>query len=377
MSDKSEYVEMMRKNDEDAFLYRWMRAAHQRLDEAQIKGEPASVRFKHIRTNKNIGLLLYQLKDIDALLKLANEHYKVDDNGQRKLIEKLKNEPRWKLLAQISDSTFAGLESLKQKFPNFENVINALSSEMTLHALGDRCVVQFEPKLLIGPPGVGKTRFMSELANVMGTTFYQKSLATISASFALAGMHKGWASATSGFIVNTLRDSCVANPIIMLDEIDKVSADSRHNPEKVFLSLFEKHSAKTFQDEFVEVPFDCSAINWVATANDVKFISEPILSRLQVFSISSPTAEQTANIALSVYRELIDDHDWGKQFAPRLNENVITALAKLSPRLIRRTLLEACANAAKRAGKSSKIIRIEIEDMYITSSPTKKSIGFF
>ncbi len=377
MSDHNEYAERMRRNHEDEVLYRWMRAAHHRLDEALIKGEPAPVRYNHIRTNKNVGLLIYQLKDIDALLKQADEHHKIDDNGQRKLMEKLKNEPRWKLLAQISDSTFAGLESLKQKFPNFENVINALSSEMTLHALGDRCVLQFEPKLLIGPPGVGKTRFMSELANVMGTTFYQKSLATTSASFALAGMHKGWASAAPGFIVNTLRESCVANPIIMLDEIDKVSAESRYNPEKVFLSLFEKHSAKTFQDEFVEVPFDCSCINWVATANDPKFISEPILSRLQVFGISSPTAEQTVNIALSVYRELIDEYDWGKQFAPRLDEDVISSLAKLSPRLIRRNLLEACANAANRTGQSSKLIRIEIKDMHITSSPAKKSIGFF
>lgn len=371
-----ELAEKYLQEQKDRKLREWMQHSHSVLDEIVLNGESVAVRNKNIRTSKPIGMLLYQIGHIDSVLKLGSGR-KFDDNGHRKMLETLKDEPRWKLLAQISDRAFEGLESLKQTFPNFEHVLDALSSEMALHRLGARQVLQFEPKLLVGPPGVGKTRFLSEVAKTLGTTFYQKSLATTTSGFALAGMHKGWSGATTGFVVDTLRQSCVANPIIMLDEIDKVGGDKRHDPEKVFLTLFERHSAKTFEDEFLQFPFDCSAINWFATANEPKFISEPILSRLQYFTIASPTAEQTVNIVNSVYRELVSEHDWGKQFAPKLSDDVIEALVQLSPRLIKRALIEACAGAAKRTGNAKKIIRIERTDMEISSPKAKRAIGFF
>ncbi len=105
----------------------------------------------------------------------------------------------------------------------------------------------------------------------------------------LSGSTPIWAEGKPGRIVELMAKTKVANPLIMIDEIDKASGDSRYSPFGPLYQLLEEETAKIFMDEGLEVATDCQFINWAATANDLDFIPEPILSRFAIFHVESPT----------------------------------------------------------------------------------------
>lgn len=305
---------------------------------------------------------------------------------QAQLIEVLKSENRsshkrnyfagtaWRSHAAVRESAFTYLNILKDKFANFTSVLEAIEGELRLSCLADKPFVAFTPKLLLGPPGIGKTRFCSELAKALGIPFYSKSLATMTASFVLTGMSEGWSDARPGFIATTLLKSCVANPLIMFDEIDKSNAEHRYDTTKPLLALFEKHSAKYFEDEYFELEFNASAINFITTANDERLIPEAVLSRLEIFNIEIPDKTQSRTIVDSIYKEILTQHPWGKSFDKALSKNILIYLSEISPRNVRQKILSACANAAKRQGKP---IKLRLSDFKKDEKPVRKpSIGF-
>src|SRR5690606_26490350 len=113
---------------------------------------------------------------------------------------------------------------------------------------------------------------------------------------------------------DTLVNGDYANPVIVVDEIDKASGDGQYDPLGALYELLESETATRFVDEFVEVPIDASGAVWLATANDPARIPEPLLSRLAVYEIEPPDAEGAARIAGNIYREIRDAHDWGRKF---------------------------------------------------------------
>jgi ATP-dependent Lon protease len=182
-------------------------------------------------------------------------------------------------------------QELKDRFPHFIEVIELLESNaIALSKL--ELPFEFPPILLQGDPGLGKTYFFSEFARLTGFPFYEISMATITASFALAGNSTQWAEGTVGFIARSLANSNIANPIILIDEIDKCSGSNNYNPVNVLYSLLEPHSAKRFKDEALDIELDTSRVIWIATANYSHTIPEPILSRMRVINIQLPTPLQ-------------------------------------------------------------------------------------
>ena len=131
--------------------------------------------------------------------------------------------------------------------------------------------------------------------------------------------------------------------MVVLDEVDKAGGDSRHDPMGALYSLLEADTAAHFKDEFVDVDMDASHILWVATANDESTIPEPILNRMNVYTIERPDAHGARKVALAVYREIVDAHSW--PFPDEPSESVLDRLSALPPRDMRKLLLDAFGTA--------------------------------
>lgn len=234
--------------------------------------------------------------------------------------------------------------TLRSQFPHFIEVIDLLEASATgLEKLG----MPFEspPILLSGEPGLGKTLFASELAKLTALPYFEISVATTTASFALSGGNIQWAEGSVGFIAKSLIDSAYANPLILIDEIDKASDDSRYNPLNPFYSLLETHSSKRFKDEALEIELDASRIIWVATANYLEQVPAPILSRMTVIDIKSPNSNQMVAIVNSIYSNFRNSKPYGKLLSPTIQENAMDKLRTKSPREAKLAIDQGCLKA--------------------------------
>ncbi|MFP5407394.1 MAG: 4-hydroxythreonine-4-phosphate dehydrogenase PdxA, partial [Gammaproteobacteria bacterium] len=210
--------------------------------------------------------------------------------------------------------------------------------------------VELAPLLLLGEPGIGKTHFARRVAQLLGTGYGFVSMSSLTAGWILSGASSQWRNARAGKVFDTLVNGDFANPVIVVDEIDKRSADSQYDPLGALYSLLEPDTAAEFVDEFAEIPLDCSEIVWVATANDVSRIPDPILNRMNVYEIAAPDLAGARRIGQNVYREIRDAHSWGARFPEELSDAVCEALAACAPREMRRLLVGAFGNA-KLAGR--------------------------
>ncbi|MFO1330095.1 MAG: AAA family ATPase, partial [Rubrivivax sp.] len=136
-----------------------------------------------------------------------------------------------------------------------------------------------------------------------------------------------------------------ANPVMVVDEIDKARGEHAYDPLGALYSLLEHDTAGAFIDEFAEVPIDASQVIWVATANDERAIPEPILNRMNVYEVQAPDRDAARAIALRLYRQIRARHDWGRQFDPEPTEVVLERCAAVAPREMRRAWMTAFGNA--------------------------------
>jgi len=242
----------------------------------------------------------------------------------------------------IKPSTHTAVDELYDASPNFAGVIDDLKKFLALAISGNEAM-QFTPILLIGEPGLGKTYFAKRLANALGTGFEFVSLSSLTAGWVLTGASSQWHNARPGKIAQTLIEGDYANPVVVLDEVDKSGGDHRYDPMGALYTLLERDTAQDFKDEYIDVNMDASHILWVATANDDTVIPEPILNRMNVYTIDRPDAEGSRRIALSVYREILDQHHW--PFPPEPSEGVVDRLATIPPRDMKKLLLDAFGTA--------------------------------
>ena len=136
--------------------------------------------------------------------------------------------------------------------------------------------------LLLGDPGIGKAHFGRRLAQLLSTGFGFVSMSSLTAGWVLSGASSQWKNAKPGKVFDTLLHGDYANPVMVIDEIDKAGSDPQYDPLGALYSLLEHDTAMNFIDEFVEIPIDASSVVWIATANDASRIPEPILNRMNV-----------------------------------------------------------------------------------------------
>ncbi|MBN8506789.1 MAG: AAA family ATPase, partial [Burkholderiales bacterium] len=212
---------------------------------------------------------------------------------------------------QVKPSGLPAMDTLYDELPNFREVLDDVRRQVALCAdSGD--ALEITPLLLLGPPGVGKTHFARQLAELLGTGHGFVSMGQLTAGWLLGGASSQWKGAKPGKVFETLVDGEYANPVMVIDEIDKAAGEASYDPLGALYSLLEHDTAGRFMDEFAEVPLDASQVIWVATANDARAIPEPILNRCNVYEIDAPDAAAARGIARRLYQRLRAGHDWGR-----------------------------------------------------------------
>jgi ATP-dependent Lon protease len=270
----------------------------------------------------------------------------------------------------IKPSALPDIDGLIQELPNFEEPLEDIRKQLAL-CLSSDDPLELEPILLLGDPGIGKTHFARRLARLLGTGYNFIGMSSLTAGWILSGASAQWKNAKPGKVFDALVNGDYANPVIVVDEIDKASGDSQYDPLGSLYTLLEHDTACDFIDEFAEVPIDASEVVWIATANNPRTIPEPILNRMNVYVIESPDLEGSRRIAQSIYDELRAEHAWGRAFPPQLGADSLDRLARLKPREMRRVLLAAFGNA-KLDGRSE----IRPDDIVEDRTAKKARIGF-
>lgn len=224
--------------------------------------------------------------------------------------------------------------------------------------------------LLLGQPGIGKTHFARQVADLIGTGMNLVSMGSLTAGWLLSGSASQWKGAKPGKVFESLVDGRYANPVIVIDEIDKAASDAQYDPLGSLYSLLEHDTASSFVDEFAEVPIDASQVLWITTANDARGIPNPILNRMNVFEIQPLTPGQARHIARRLYQSIRSGHNWGSRFDDAPSDDVLDKLATLVPREMRRALMAAFGNA-RLASRGM----LKVDDLP-RSAASKGRIGF-
>src|SRR5687767_5961685 len=270
----------------------------------------------------------------------------------------------------VKPSALPEMDALFDELPNFTAVLEDIRKHVALCIDSNDCV-EVPPMLLLGEPGIGKTHFARKISQLLGTGFGFVPMSSLTAGWVLSGASSQWKNAKPGKVFDTFVNGDYANPVIVVDEIDKASADGQYDPLGALYELLEIETATRFVDEFVELPIDASGAVWLATANDVGRIPEPLLNRLSIYEIDAPDAEGSARIAASIYAEIRNAHDWGRQFPEALAPDALDRLAALPPREMRRVLQTGFGNA-KLAGRSE----VRPEDIQDARNGRRQRIGF-
>lgn len=206
------------------------------------------------------------------------------------------------------------LKSIGENFANFSKVLAYYSQEMTLAGASRPEKVCISPIILDGPPGVGKTAFAQALAKKLDLPFLKISAGGMQNAFTLCGSDLRWGNTHPGEIFRLLSKNESATAVLIIDEVDKISASGEeHSVNSALLDLLEPESSSNYRDESLSISFDASKLIIIMTSNNLSNISAPLLSRCKIFRIEMPDSEQKMKIARDTHDNIVADFSRGNK----------------------------------------------------------------
>ena len=255
---------------------------------------------------------------------------------------------------KVLDADHDGMEKVKERILEFL-AVKQMSPELKNQII-----------CLVGPPGVGKTSITSSIARAMKRRYVRVSLGGVRDESDIRGHRKTYIGAMPGRIMNALTQAGVRNPLILLDEIDKLTRDAHGDPSSALLEVLDPEQNKYFRDHFVEMPFDLSDCLFIATANSLDTVPKPLLDRMEVIEL--PTYTKTEKVAIAKH------HLIPKQYAKhgitkrqvRLTDGAVAEIIdyytrEAGVRQLERHIAAICRKAAKRLLEEPETTRITVD----------------
>lgn len=256
----------------------------------------------------------------------------------------------------ILDRDHYGLKKVKERIMEFL-AVKALAPELKGQVL-----------CLVGPPGVGKTSIAKSVAEAMGRNYARMSLGGVRDEADIRGHRKTYIGAMPGRIIDALRRAGTSNPLILLDEIDKMGNDFRGDPASAMLEVLDTEQNVAFRDHYIELPFDLSDVLFLTTANDLSTVPRPLLDRMEVIELSSYTEEEKRQIALHhLLPKQMKKHGLEKGqlvLSEKMLGAVITGYTReAGVRRLEQLLAKLCRKAAKHIADGGKRLTVTEKNM--------------
>ncbi|MCX9157779.1 AAA family ATPase [Niveibacterium sp. 24ML] len=280
-------------------------------------------------------------------------------NRRKQIAAQLKARGAQRLLGAVADDALVQrLEHVKTTHPCFVAVIDDLIVEVGLARRGLGALSGL-PILLDGPPGVGKTDFCLTLADALGVPMRVLSMSAAQAGAQIVGSDEYWANTKPGGVFEAITEGRWANPIFVLDELDKVhGSNSGGDPVGALYQLLERRTACCFRDLSVPwLPVDARHVLWIATSNDLSRIEGALRSRFRVFQITPPSEAEQHALLQRLYRMELADCHAEDVLAPELALAHLTQLGAASAREARIAMRRAIGWALHR---KERVITLEL-----------------
>ena len=263
---------------------------------------------------------------------------------------------------EILEADHYGLEKVKERVLEFLAV-------RTLTKKGESPIL-----CLVGPPGTGKTSIAKSIARAMNKKYVRISLGGVRDEAEIRGHRRTYVGAMPGRLANGMKMAGVKNPLMLLDEIDKVSSDYKGDTSSALLEVLDSEQNVRFRDHYVEIPLDLSEVMFIATANDVQTIPKPLLDRMELIEISSYTENEKFHIAKEhllqkqIRRHGLDVYDFTITNGA-LKKIIASYTREAGVRNLERKIGEICRKAAREILEDGK------KSLKVSESGVEKYLG--
>ncbi len=284
----------MDKNQHDYFLREQLRVISDELGEGDNPMEDSAEFSEKIQAIQHISESAREklLRECDRLYRTPPQ----SQEGQviRTYLETVTELP-WDISTEDHNDIVHAAKVLDHDHYGMEKVKKRILETIAVRELSPD--IKGQILCLAGPPGVGKTSIARSVAEALGRKYVRISLGGVRDEAEIRGHRKTYLGSMPGRIIDAIRQAGSRNPLILLDEIDKMSADYKGDPSSAMLEVLDPEQNANFRDHYLEVPFDLSDVLFITTANDVSAIPSPLLDRMELIEMSSYTREEKWHIA--------------------------------------------------------------------------------